>query len=79
MDSIPSNSDKVKTVKHLSENQKQKVQHQEKHQEKLLETVRQTIKETDPPQKVDRSNADKKKRTQKESYDSWRFNGKRFK
>ena len=65
LDSIPSNSDKVKTVKHLSENQKQKVQHQEKHREKLLETVRQTIKETDPPQKVDRSNADKNKEPRK--------------
>ena len=59
MDSIPSSSDKVKTVKHLSKNQKQKVQHQEKQQEKLLKTVRQTIKETDPSQKVNRSNADK--------------------
>ena len=58
---IPSNSDKVKTVKHLSESQKQKVQHQEKQQEKFLETVRQTIKETDPPEKVNRSNADNSK------------------
>ena len=61
LDNISSNSDKVKTVKHLSKNQKQKVQHQEKQQEKLLETVRQTIKEADPPQKVKRSNADKNK------------------
>ena len=49
MDNILSNSDKVKAVKHPSEDQKQKVQHQEKQQEKLLETFRQTIKETDPP------------------------------
>ena len=39
----------MKTVKHLPENQKQKVQHQEKQQEKLLETVLQTNKEIDPP------------------------------
>ena len=43
------NSEKVKTVIHLSENQKKKVHHQEKQQEKLLKTVRQTIKETKPP------------------------------
>lgn len=49
LDNILSNSDKVKAVKHPSEDQKQKVQHQEKQQEKLLETFRQTIKETDPP------------------------------
>ena len=72
---IPSNSNKVKTVKHLSENHKQNVQHQEKQQEKLLETVRQTIKESDPPQEVNRSNANKNK----DDYDSWRFNGKKFK
>ena len=30
LDSISSNSDKMKTVKHLSEKKKQKVQHQEK-------------------------------------------------
>ena len=65
MDNIPSNSDKVKTIKHLSENQTQKVQHQEKQQEKLLETVRQTIKEIDLPQKVNRSNADKNKEPRK--------------
>ena len=65
MDNIPSNNDKVKTVEHLSENQKQKVQHQEKQQEKLLETVQQTIKETDPPRKVNRSNADKNKEPRK--------------
>ena len=51
----------MKTVKHLSENQKQKVQHQEKQQEKLLENVWQTIKETEAPQKVDRASADKTK------------------
>ena len=62
---ISSNSDKVKTVKHLSENQKQKVQHQEKQQEKLLETVRKSIKETDPPQKVNRNNVDKNKEPRK--------------
>ena len=39
MDNIPSKIGKVETVKHLSENQKQKVQHQEKQQEKLLENV----------------------------------------
>ena len=49
LDNILSNSDKVKAVKHPSEDQKQKVQHQEKQQEKLLETFRQTIKEIDPP------------------------------
>ena len=62
MDSIPSNSDNMRTVKHLSENQKQKVQHQEK----LLETVRQTIKETDPPQKGNRSNTDKTKNSKRQ-------------
>ena len=65
LDNISSNSDKVKTIKHSFENQKQKVQHQEKQQEKLLQTVRQTIKETDPPQKVNRSNADKNKEPRK--------------
>ena len=59
-ENIPSNSNKVITSKHYSKNQKQKAQHQEKQQEKLLETVRQTIRETDPPQTVNRSNADKK-------------------
>ena len=39
LDNISSNSDKVKTIKHIFENQKLKVQHQEKQQEKLLETV----------------------------------------
>ena len=34
LDNISSNTDKVKTVKHLSENQKQKVYHHEKQQEK---------------------------------------------
>ena len=76
---IPSNNDKVKTVKHLSENQKQKVEHQEKQQEKLLETVLQTIKETNPSRKVNRSNVDKNKEPRKKSYDSWRFNDKRIK
>ena len=38
LDSIPSNSDKVENVKHLSDNQKQKVLHKENEQEKLLET-----------------------------------------
>ena len=65
MDNIPPNSDKVKTVKHLSENQKQRVQYQEEQQEKLRETNRQAIKETDPPQKVNRSNADKNKEPRK--------------
>ena len=65
MNNIPSNNDKVKTVEHISENQKQKVQHPEKQQEKLLETVRQTIKETDPPRKVNRSNADINKEPRK--------------
>ena len=55
----------MKTVKHLSENKKQKVQHQGKQQEKLLETVRQTIKKNDSPKKVNRSNADKKKEPRK--------------
>ena len=55
----------MKTVKHLSENQKWKVQHQEKQQEKLLGTVRQTIKQTDTPQKMNRSNANKKKEPRK--------------
>ena len=66
LDNIPSsNSNKAKTVQHPSENRKQKVQHQEKQQEKLLETIRQTIKETAPPQKVNRSNADKNKEPRK--------------
>ena len=65
LDNISSNSDKVKTIKHIFENQKLKVQHQEKQQEKLLETVWQTIKETDPPQKVNRSNAEKNKEPRK--------------
>ena len=65
MDSIPSNSDNMRTVKHLSENQKQKAQHQEK-QEKLLETVGQTIKETDPPQKGNRSNTNKTKNSKRQ-------------
>ena len=55
----------MKTAKHLSENQKQKVHHQEKQQEKLLETVRQTTKETDPPQKVNRSNPGRNKEPRK--------------
>ena len=65
MDNIPSNNDKVETVKHLSENQKRKVQSQEKQQEKLLETVQQTVKETDPPRKFNRSNVDKNKEPRK--------------
>ena len=65
LDNISSNSGKVKTVKHLSENQKQKVRHQEKQQEKLLEAIQQTIKETDPPQKVNRNNPDKNKEPRK--------------
>ena len=48
LDGIFSNSNKMLTVKHLSKNQKQEVQHKEKQLEKLLESVRQVIKETDP-------------------------------
>ena len=55
----------MKTVKHLSEKQKQKVQHQEKQHEKLLETVQQTIKKADPPQKVKRNNAGRNKEPRK--------------
>ena len=65
MVNIPFNSNKVKTVKHLSENQKQKIQYEENQQYKLLETVWQTIKETDPPQKVNRINADKNSQPRK--------------
>ena len=36
LDNILSNSDQVKTVKHLFENQKQKVQHEEKEQKNYL-------------------------------------------
>ena len=32
---------------------------------KILETIRQTIKQTDPPQKVNRSNADRNKEPRK--------------
>ena len=78
LDNIHFNNDKKKTVKYLSENKKQKVQHQDKQQEKLLETVRQTIKKTDPPKKSIEA-MQTKQRTQKESYESWRFSGKRFK
>ena len=59
------NSEKAKTVKHISENQKQKIQHQKKQQEKLPETVRQTINETDPSQKINISNAGKNKEPKK--------------
>ena len=48
LDDISSNRNKMYTVKHLSKNQKQEVQHKEKQLEKLLESVRQVIKETDP-------------------------------
>ena len=37
MDNILPNGEKVKSVKHISENQKEKIQHQEKEQEKLAE------------------------------------------
>ena len=37
--SILPNSEKVKTVKYISENQKQKVQHQEKQQQKLADSA----------------------------------------
>ena len=40
LDNMPSNNDKVKTVKHLSENQKQKIQHQEKQQDYVISTFR---------------------------------------
>ena len=80
LDNIPSNSHKVKTVKHLSENKKQKVQqHQEKQQEKLLKAVGQTIKETDLQQKVNRSNADKNKEPRKKVMILGDSRGKRFK
>ena len=50
---------------HISENQKKKVQHQEKQQGKLLETVWSTIKETDPSLKTNKNNADKNKEPRK--------------
>ena len=39
MDNILPNTEKVKTVKYISENQEQKVQHQKKQQEKLVESA----------------------------------------
>ena len=65
LDNISSNNNKMKTLKHIFENPKQKVQHQEVQQEKLLEIIPQTIKETGPTQKVSRSNADKNKEPRK--------------
>ena len=65
LENIPSNSDNMKTVKNLSENKRQKVQHREKQQEKLLETIQKTIEQTDQPQKVNRNNADKNKEPKK--------------
>ena len=65
LENIPSNSDNMKTVKNLSENKRQKVQHREKQQEKLLETIQKTIEQTDQPQKVNRNNEDKNKEPKK--------------
>ena len=65
LNNISSNSNKVKIVKNLSENQKQEVQHDKKQNWKLLENVRQIIKRTDTPQRVNKSNADQNKEPRK--------------
>ena len=57
---IPPKSEKVKTVKHVSENQKQKVQHQEKQQEKPLDKPSRK-----PTHHKNKSNADKNKEPRK--------------
>ena len=57
---IPPKSEKVKTVKHVSENQKQKVQHQEKQQEKPLDKPSRK-----PTHHKNKSNTDKNKEPRK--------------
>ena len=49
---VPFRYKNYKPVKHLPENQKLKVQHQEKRKEKLLEMLRKTIKNKEPRKKV---------------------------
>ena len=66
MDSITSNTDKIKTVKPSPGKVTQKVQHQEKQQEKLLDSVRESIKEIDPPQRIKKINVEKNHQTTQE-------------